>query len=283
MHFNLIEISENDYLRLSKLLTQRYGLKLPLEKRIMFQARLQTRLRELSFNSFSRYCQYILEPENTQRELEEMIDYISTNKTDFFRENEHFLILQSEILPSIFKAQEIENPFLNCWSAGCSKGQEAYSLAMLLDDFRVTKVPGLDFHILGTDVSRNVLKTAQQAIYPFSETEQIPHWYRKRYLLKSKDKTDPKIRIGKSIRAHVDFCYSNLMDEKYNFDCQFQIIFLRNTLIYFEQPIQTDILRKVLRHLQPGGYLFIGHSESLINRELPIEMIAPSVYQKTTV
>lgn len=281
MYFNFIEISEHDYFNLGKLITERYGLKLPIEKRIMFQARLQSRLRVLNFTSFEEYREFILIPENTRGELEEMIDYVSTNKTNFFRENEHFKKLQTQILPQITEQHNSgEKLFLNCWSAGCSNGQEAFSLAMVLDDFKQNSFPSLNFHILGTDVSRKVLHVAQKGIYPFAESEQIIKSYRKKYLLKSKDQRDPRIKIVNSIRDQVDFCYSNLMSDNYKFKYQFQLIFLRNTLIYFETDIQTQILHKVLKYLEPGGFLFIGHSESLINRNLPIQIIGPSVYQK---
>lgn len=281
MNFSLIEISDNDYFVLGNLMTQRFGIKLPPEKRIMFQARLQSRLRKLHLDSFEQYREYILSSENTINELNEMVNYISTNKTSFFRESLHFDLLLNTILPEILNEQEEnEIPFLNCWSAGSSSGQEAFTLAMLFDNYRQEFLPSLDYRILGTDVSQDVLKLARTGVYPFAEAEQIPEDYLKKYVLKSKDKVHPKIKIINFLRAKVQFQFGNLMADDYQLKQQFQLIFIRNTLIYFNNADQTAILRKMLEFLIPGGYLFIGHSESLINRNLPIQIIAPSVYQK---
>lgn len=153
-------------------------------------------------------------------------------------------------------------------------------MAMVIERFRMENKVPQDFFILGTDVSGKVLNIAQQGTYPFPESKAISDFYLKNYVLRSKDPKEARIKIMKLLRSKVLFRFGNLMDEDYQIKDQFQIIFLRNTLIYFNQENQTMILRKVLRHLIPGGFLFIGHSESLINRDLPIEIIAPSVYQK---
>ena len=281
MIYSLIEISEPDFLVLSKLLTSRYGIKLPLDKRVMFQSRLQSRLRELKMDSFTQYSKFTLDPENKDAELETMINYISTNKTEFFREQQHFDFLQEKVLPEIIKGELVKNRMhLNCWSAGCSKGQEAFTLAMIIDSFREDQILKLDYSILGTDVSDKVLEVARNGIYSFDESKQIPAYFLKRYVLKSKDQEHPKIKIQNSLRAKIQFQKGNLMSEDYQIKQEFQIIFIRNTLIYFDTKIQTTILQKVLQYLVPGGYLFIGHSESLINRDLPIQIVAPSIYKK---
>ena len=281
MNFSLIEISKHDYLVLGKLLTERFGIKLPPEKQIMFQARLQSRLRELKMNSFDLYREFILDPANTNAEMEEMIGYISTNKTEFFREQQHFNVLHDRIFPDMLDSGQLENEaFLNCWSAGCSKGQEAFTLAMVIDWFRQEQLVDFDFNILGTDVSKKVLEVACNGIYPYREIRQIPDGYLKKYVLRSKDQTQLKIKIVRSLRNQVQFRYGNLMDSDYQMNNPFQIIFLRNTLIYFSLEDQTAILKKVLKYLMTGGYLFIGHSESLVNRDLPLRIVAPSVYKK---
>lgn len=281
MVHSIIEISDREYHALSKLLTDRYGIKLPDQKRVMFQSRLQSRLRELQFDSFKSYCDYILDPGNTEPELEKMISYISTNKTEFFREDQHFKFLEDVVLPAIADhVKPHENKMLNCWSAGCSRGQEAFSMAMIIDFFCQQYAPNLDYFIYGTDVSEKVLNVAQRGVYPFLESEKIPHHFLKEYILKSKDHSNPRIKVSRTLRNKIQFQYGNLMDEDYDLKTEFQIIFIRNTLIYFGTETQTAILKKILRYLVPGGYLFIGHSESLINRDLPIQIIAPSIYQK---
>lgn len=283
MNFTLIEISENDYTSLGKLMTERFGIKLPPAKRVMFQSRLQSRLRDLKMGSFEEYLEFILDPANRNAELEAMVSYVSTNKTEFFREEQHFSLLASKILPELLGESLAKNSYLYCWSAGCSKGQEAFSLAMAIDRLSQELFTANNFYILATDVSAKVLDVARKGIYQFHESRQIPEAFLKAYVLKSKDKQEPKIKIINSLRAKVHFRYGNLMDDDYRIAERFQIIFLRNTLIYFGLDDQTAILNKVLRYLVPGGYLFIGHSESLVNRGLPLNIIAPSVYQKIIV
>ncbi len=247
----------------------------------MFQSRLQPRLRELKMDSFESYCNYIFQLKNKDAELSAMIDLVSTNKTEFFREKDHFDLIRERVLPELLDSEKkVQDRFIRCWSAGCSNGQEAYSLAMVLEDYRQQCEAFVDFHILGTDVSSRVLKLAKEAIYPFEQSTDIPMDYLKRFVLKSKDQTNPRIKIMKSLHTKVDFKYSNLMDKDYKIKQQFHLIFIRNTLIYFDQENQFQILKRIINHLLPGGYLFIGHSESLINLDLPIQIISPSVYQK---
>ena len=280
MEYNIPKISENDFLAVGELITRRYGIRMPAEKKIMFQSRLHSRLRELNIESYDEYCQFVLNPQNTERELSAMINFISTNKTEFFRESEHFFLLRSEILPELFGRTMTSQGLVRCWSAGCSSGQEAFSMAMELEEFKREYKGGVDYNILGTDVSAKVLDVAKKGIYPFSQSTQIPENYLSNYVLKSKDTQKPRIKIIKTIRSKVVFNHGNLMDTEYQFDNTFELIFLRNTLIYFSRKDQMNILRNVLSHLNKGGYLFIGHSESLINFDLPIRTIAPSLYQK---
>jgi chemotaxis protein methyltransferase CheR len=281
MVYQLIQISEKDFARLGKLLTDRYGIKLPPEKRIMFQSRLQTRLRELELDSFEKYCQYVFNQDNTSSELNKMADYISTNKTEFFRENQHFELLLSTVLPDLCSRKSSAGDFLiRCWSAGCSTGQEAFSLAMTIEEYKRNFCETIDYSIIGSDISGKVLKTARTGIYPFSQSLQIPSAYLKRYVLKSKDAQHPRIRIAKQVRSKVTFTYGNLMNQNYRLNLKFKIIFIRNTMIYFSREDQTRILKQVMDHLETGGYLFVGHSESLINLDLPISLVAPSLYQK---
>lgn len=281
MVYQLIQISEEIFLRLAKLLTDRYGIKLPADKRIMLQSRLQPRLRELEMDSFENYCQFVFDPANTCEELKKMVDYISTNKTDFFRENQHFELLSSVVLPDLYhrKAAGGSNR-IRCWCAGCSTGQEVFSLAMTIEEYSQSVGRSGGYSIVGSDISSRVLEVARTAIYPFSQSDRIPPHFLKKYVLKSKDTQNPRIRIAKPIRSKVTFVYGNLMDSDDRVNLRFQIIFVRNTLIYFDRENQKQILKKVLDHLEPGGYLFVGHSESLIYSDLPITLVGSSLYQK---
>jgi len=242
----------------------------------MFQSRLQGRLRELNMDSFEKYCQHIFNPAHTISELSKMVDYISTNKTEFFREAQHFDLLLSRILPEISTGHQL----IRCWSAGCSTGQEAFSMAMTLEEFRRNFNGVFDYSIWGSDISNKVLKIAREGVYSFSQSAFIPPAYLKKYVLKSKDPQNPRIKIAASIRSKVIFSYGNLMDVDYKQNFPFTIIFIRNTLIYFNREHQQQIVKRILNCLENGGYLFIGHSESLIDWDLPVRLVGPSLYQK---
>lgn len=281
MKSDFIEISDELFLQVGKMITERYGIKMPPEKKIMFQARLQRRLYELNIHSFDEYAMKLFDESNGATEFNLLADFISTNKTEFFRENEHFDFLSGNIFPEYLKnIRSAEFPELKLWSAGCSSGQEAYSIAIQLEEFIRVNHTRLDYSILATDISGKMLKLAREAIYPMSQVEGMPIELKHHYFLKSKNDKDQKVRVIKQIREKVKVGYMNLMEGSYPFQAQFDVIFLRNTMIYFDPKIQLKVLVKVLDSLKTGGYLFIGHSESLINLHLPIKSIAPSVYIK---
>lgn len=281
MKSELIQISDELFLKLGRMITEKYGIKMSAEKKIMFQARLQRRLRELDIKSFDEYARRLFTTEHDSVEISILADYISTNKTDFFREKEHFQFITDHVLQEIFCEKQTNSFFqLKLWSAGCSSGQEAYSMAVTLEEFMRLRNFRFDYSIVATDISGRMLKTARQAVYPMSQVEEIPLEVKKRYFLKSKSLIDQKVRVVKNLRDRVKPAYLNLMDNAYVLDAQFDLIFIRNTLIYFEHQIQQQVLTKILDKLKIGGYLFIGHSESLINMNLPIRSIAPSVYVK---
>lgn len=277
----IIQISDDLFLKLGKLVSEKYGIKMPIAKKIMFQARLQRRLRELNLKSFEEYADKLLDENEGIQEFSVLADLISTNKTEFFRGKAHFDFMKESVLP-YFKDLMLKPdfPHLKIWSAGCSSGQEAYSLAITIEEFGRTSGYKFRYYITATDISTRMLKTAKTAIYPMEHVNEIEMDLKKKYFLKSKDMNDPKVRIAKEIRDGINFDYLNLMDDSYQVNDDFHVIFLRNTLIYFEPQIQIKILLKVLNKLVNGGFLFIGHSESLVNLDLPIRSIAPSVYVK---
>lgn len=281
MKSEIIQISDSLFLKLGKLISQNYGIKMPIEKKIMFQSRLQRRLRELNMLSFEEYADKIMDSNGNTEEFSVMADYISTNKTEFFRENAHFDFLTNTVLPKL-KAQSptYRIPLLNIWSAGCSSGQESYSISITIEEFIRSSGLNFGYFITATDISTRMLKAAKEAIYPIAQVDEISMELKQKYFLKSKSLSDSKVRVTKEIRDKVRFAYLNLMDESYQLKGEFNVIFLRNTLIYFEPAVQIKVLNKVLDRMVDGGFLFIGHSESLINMNLPIQSIAPSVYVK---
>ena len=254
---------------------------MPIEKKIMFQSRMQKRLQELSIGSFDEYADVLLDAKGDKNEFSIMADYISTNKTEFFRENAHFNFLSETVIPGFkMQAQAFRIPHMNIWSAGCSSGQESYSICITIEEFMRSTGFKMSYFITATDISTRMLRTAKEAIYPMALVDDISLDLKQKYFLKSKGENDSKVRVAKEIRDKVRFAYLNLMDDSYHIKGDFNVIFLRNTLIYFDPVDQKKVLNKVLERLVDGGYLFIGHSESLINMNLPIRSIAPSVYIK---
>lgn len=273
-----VKLKDSEFNRLSKLIYEEYGIKMPPAKKIMLQSRLQKRLRALNMNSFSEYCDFLFSKEGLQGEVIHMIDVVSTNKTDFFREPVHFDFLNQAVLTH-YKEHYKNHKTINIWSAGSSSGEEAYSIAITMEEFIANNI-NFNYHIQGTDISTIVLNKAITAIYPEEKTHVIPLSVKRKYFLRSKDKDKPKVRVTKEVRRKVNFSRLNLMDNSYNMPTNFNIIFCRNTLIYFDRPVQEKVITKLCRHLEPGGFFFIGHSESLTGFDVPLRQLKPTIFQK---
>ena len=276
----MVIMTRNDFAFFSNLIQSRCGIKMPDVKKTMLESRLRKRLRHLGLRSFREYWNYLETPNGKTDELISMIDVVTTNKTDFFREPAHFEHLYSKSVPALIQrfgaGTERE---LKIWSAGCSSGEEPYTLAMILSDYSRNEEK-LSFSILGTDISTQVLEKARRAVYAEEKVEPVPAVMKKRYLLRSKDTHKKVVRIVPQLRSLVDYGRLNFLDRNYGINHTFDIIFCRNVLIYFDKDNQRDILLKLLRYLVPGGYLFTGHSETLHSLGLPVELKAPSVYRK---
>ncbi len=273
----MFQLTSKDFRRLSTFIQDGYGIKMPDTKITMLQSRLQKRLRLLGMNSFSDYCDMIFSSEQGKNELVHMIDAVTTNKTDFFREPAHYQYLTNTALPDLITRKENRN--INVWSAGCSTGEEPYTLAMVLDDYLYNE--HYTFSILATDLSSRVLETARMAIYDESKVAPVPYEMKKKYLLKSKDRTSQQVRIVPELRSKVQFKSLNFMDREFrSINTTFDLVFCRNVIIYFERDIQADIIGKQVKFLNPGGYLFLGHSETLFGLDLPLKLVAPTIYKK---
>lgn len=273
----LARMDDRIFERFSEFIKTELGIKMPASKKTLLEARLQKRLRELCIGSHEEYCDYLFSPQGMEEELVNLVDVVTTNTTDFFREPRHFALLLEMVLPKLFSRLGAGRR-LNLWSAGCSSGEEPYTLAMVLNEF-ARQNTGFAFKILATDISTQVLRMAVRAVYPESKIEPIPEEYRKRYLLRSKDRTRRLVRIGPEARSHVRFRRLNFMED-FSFDDQLDIIFCRNVVIYFDRQTQEKLFSRFCRKLLPGGYLFIGHSESLTGMDLPLEPVAPTVYKR---
>ncbi len=271
------ELSTDDFNKLSSFIYNESGIKMPPIKRIMLQSRLQKRLKDLKMTSFKEYCSYIFSKEGLNNEIIHMLDVVSTNKTDFFREPVHFDFLTSHVLPELASASKHRN--IKIWSAGCSSGEEPYTIAIVLYEF-MEKNSNLEFSILGTDISTQILQKAIDAVYKDERVEGIPFDLKRKYFLKSKDRENPSVKMSAQLRGRVRFERLNFMDKSYSIQESFDIVFCRNVLIYFDRETQEKVINKICTKINTGGYFFLGHSESIMNMDLPLRQIKPTIFQK---
>lgn len=271
-----IRLSEADFKKLSSFIYTNYGIHLPFTKRPLIESRLQKRLRLLNMPSFKEYIKWVTKG-GEHDEVVSMIDIISTNKTDFFRENAHFDLLMNRVLPSL-NHEQLQD--LKIWCAGASSGEEVYTIAMTMEEFISANNANIKYSILGTDISSRVLQKGNMAIYNEQNIAGIPYDLKKKYFLKSKDRMNPTVRVIKKIRDKVKFQRHNLMDDHHFTGQVFDIIFCRNVLIYFDKPTQERITFKLNDKLKKGGYFFLGHSESIIGIDVPLKQVAHTAYQK---
>ncbi len=271
-------LSPKDFSRLAAFIERHCGIRMPAAKKTLLESRLRTRLRDLGMTGFTEYCDHVLGGHSAE-ELVRMVDKVTTNKTDFFREPQHFEVLVRKVLPELAERHGVGvRRELRVWSAGCSTGEEPYTLAMVLSEV-AAQHEKLRFQILATDLSTRVLKHAQAAIYQDVQVGPVPLALRRKYLLRSA--TDPcVVRVAPGLRELVRFSRLNLLDRDYRLRQPRDVIFCRNVFIYFERKIQQDILRRFGQSLIPGGVLFLGHSETINGLDVPFDQIAPTVYQR---
>lgn len=271
------EMSDKSFKLLSTFIYRELGIKMPPVKKIMLQSRLQKRLCTLKLNSFDEYTSLVFSKEGQAAELIHMIDLVTTNKTDFYREPAHFDILTNSVLNEIMSENKKKGR-ISVWSAGCSSGEEPFTLAIVLEEFLKNK--DVDFDILATDLSYRILQKASLAIYPENRIDMIPLETRKKYFLRGRDKQEKTVRIVPELRSKVNFQRLNLMDSNYFISKEFDIIFCRNVLIYFDRETQEKVINNLITKLRNGGYFFLGHSESISSMKVPLSQIKPTVFKK---
>ena len=268
-------LEDRDFRRLAEFIHTRSGIRMPPSKRTLLQSRMRRHSRGLGFKSLAEYCRWLFEGGGLAQDESALIDAITTNKTEFFRERHHFDFIAAVALPALHVAGSGTLRPLRLWSAGCSNGAEPYSLAMVCEDFART-VSGFRFEILATDISTRILKEAARAIYPYAKIEPVPTELRKRYLLR--DDSRGEVRIVPKLRRTVKFAYHNLMTEPYPAHKLTDIVICRNLLIYFDKPTQSDVLSRLCQRVRPGGYLILGHSEGVPRLTLPLRSVAPTTF-----
>lgn len=272
------QLTQDEFDKLSRFIYKESGIKMPPVKRVMLQSRLQKRLRELSMTTFKEYCDYVFSKEGFNNEIIHMLDVVSTNKTDFFREPVHFDFLTDHVLPEFIEKQQ-GSKHLKVWSAGCSSGEEPYTIAIVLANF-AEKHPSFDFSIIGTDISTQILQKAVDGVYKEDRVSIVPLETKRKYFLRSKDRANPTVKVAPNIRKKVRFGRLNFMDNSYDIPETFDVVFCRNVLIYFDRETQERVIDKLCTKLRSGGYFFLGHSESIMNMNLPLKQIKPTIFQR---
>ncbi len=276
----LDNLSARDFQRLAAFIHDYSGIKMPPAKKSMVEGRLRRRVRALGVGSLTDYCRYLFEQDGLDREAVSLIDAVSTNKTDFFREPDHFRFLTEQALPQLLEQREISAKVpLKIWSAACSIGAEPYTLAMVASEIART-MPTLRASILATDISTEVIETARLGIYPEAMMTPVPTELRRRYVMRAKSGARDRVRMVPELRAMVAFGRLNLMEASYPLDTDMHAIFCRNILIYFDKDTQKKVLSQLCQHLRPGGFLFMGHSETLNGFGLPLRPVSTTVFQR---
>lgn len=271
----LTPLKMSEFNRLSFEINKQCGIQLPESKLSLIEGRLRRRIKALKLESYEVYLKYLFSKEGWERELIHLIDAVTTNKTDFFRENAHFEYLVNNVL------NEIDEPYdvFSIWSAGCSTGEEPYTLAIVLNEYFENRKNKL-FNIHASDISTDVLRKAKDGVYTLESVEVIPLELKKKYFLKSKNPEKKVARICPEIRRQVNFTRINFMDVEYDIPRNLNAVFCRNVLIYFDRATQEKVLNKICDKIKTGGYLFLGHSETIMGMNLPVERVASTIYVK---
>jgi chemotaxis protein methyltransferase CheR len=271
-------MSNSDFGRLKNLIYAQSGINLSMDKKTMLELRIKRRVRSLNLNSFGQYCDYLFGPQGQKEEIVHLLDVVSTNKTDFFREPDHFDFLTRKALPDLMARNDKGRPLL-VWSAGCSTGEEPYTLTIVMSEYALAH-PGFRFHVLATDLSTTVLEKAQRGVFNKETVKPVAAVLQRKYFMRSRDAASPNMRVVPELRQAVEFVRLNFMDADFGLAQKADVIFCRNVIIYFDRQTQEKILQKLAAHLAPRGYFFVGHSESLHGMNLPLAAVAPALYRK---
>ncbi len=268
----MIELTESEFLELVSYIQSNYGINLSNKKQLI-EGRMSNYLESKGISNFSQYIRII--KTNNSEEVTNLINRLTTNHTFFYREDTHYKFMKEQILPAI--EAEKTNKTLELWSAGCSSGEEAYTAAMALDEYFSFKKSAWKINIVATDISKNVLSKAKLGIYGEDSVKNLPIAWKNKYLVK----TNEGFKVTDNIKKSVDFSVFNLMNQiPFNFKNRFDIVFCRNVMIYFDLKTKSELIIRLYDAVKPGGYLFIGHSETVPRDCSSFKYIKPAIYKK---
>jgi len=273
----LFSITEKEFKQIAQMVYDKCGIRLSEQKKSLVVGRLSKILRRLGLSTFNEYYEYVFN-DRSGLALSELVDKISTNHSFFFRETDHFNYMRSVIFPDILAALENQQTkSMRIWSAGSAAGEEIYTIAMILDDYFGQVLNYYDIGLLATDISYSILEQARRGVYPTAKTNEIPPEYKLKYF----DYLDKEnVSIKPFLRDMILFKRLNLMDGLFPFKGKFDIIFCRNVMIYFDSLTRENLIKKFYNHIKNGGYLFIGHSESIPRGSSKLKYIKPAIYKK---
>jgi chemotaxis protein methyltransferase CheR len=269
-------MSKRHFAQIAAYIYEVSGIKMPETKKTMLEGRLRRRLRAVGIDTLDGYCDFLFTGDHLAAEGLHLINAVTTNKTDFFREPAHFDYLVAHALPAL-EARGVRT--LRAWSAACSTGPEPYTMAMVLDDY-AERMGGPDYGILATDLDTEVLAAARNGIYAAELVDPVPASLRRKYVMTSNDPRRREVRMVPRLRSAIGFGRLNLMDDRYPVGDAMHLIFCRNVLIYFDKPTQKKVVSQLYDCLAPGGFLFLGHSESITGLGLPLEQVANTVFRR---
>ena len=269
----MLTLNENDFRKLITFIKGRYGIDLS-QKRQLIIGRLSNTVVSMGYSTFTEYIEHILSQKNPQ-DIELMLNKLTTNYTFFLRESAHFDYFRDTVLPYLEKTKR--DHVLSIWSAGCSSGQEPYTLSMILKEYFGSKAGNWDTRVLATDISQNTLKAAASGIYDEESLSAIPSAWKQKYFKRTNEAG--VYQVADVLKNNVIFRTFNLMDP-IRFKLKFDVIFCRNVMIYFDQQTKDALVQRFFNATVPGGYLFIGHSESLNKATTPYKYLMPSAYRK---
>lgn len=270
------DLSEKEFQLFKQLIYRETGINMSDKKKKLIVARLSKRLRALNLSSFTQYYEHLIEHRDADNEIVNLINRVTTNKTDFFREKHHFDFLLHELFPKIISQSRTGGERkLRIWSAGCSSGEEPYTIAMTaIEAFKTER--GWDIKILATDLDTEILQKAINGAYPTQIVGPVPKEYLSKYFIRKGDMYE----LNKEVKSLIAFRRLNLMDESFPMKNPFDIIFCRNVIIYFDSQTKNALLTKYHKYLRNGGYMFIGHSESLMHMKDCFRYLKHTIYQK---